>query len=446
MPDASPNSNTARRSRAAKLALFGAGGAKACAMLFTLAQVPIALSYLGTEGYGLWIALMSAFGILNFVDFGLGVGMQQQMTAAFARDDLDAVRRTFATGVRSLLVAGGACVLVALPVAWLCPWGDWLRVSDPILRAETPAALSLVVLAFFAGLAGNGVAHLANATQQSWRQALWNVAGNGGALFVVWLAARQRWGFLPFVATCALLPTVQNVALWLQLRRIFNWRGASPGGLPRDELLRMLRSSATFAVPQSAMALLGWAPALVISVGAGAAAVTAFNLLQRLYSPLAHGHAVVLAPLWPMFAEARLRGDRGWVEQAHARTLRATFLCTAGMALLALVCRPLLQLWLGADAPLPESALIWVAAIWFTLQVWQRYFSFVLLGAGQLPALATHTGAGFVVAAIGLCLGNLFGSATWVLGLGSLGFALAGLPGLWRAAFKSEAHAVAPRL
>ena len=67
--------------------------AKVASMLCTLAQVPIALHYLGAESYGLWIVLMSIFGLLNFVDFGIGVGMQQKMAEAYARTTVSACAR-----------------------------------------------------------------------------------------------------------------------------------------------------------------------------------------------------------------------------------------------------------------------------------------------------------------------------------------------------------------
>lgn len=423
-----------RRNSAAKLTVLGSAAAKVFAMLCTLAQVPIALSYLGTEGYGLWIALMSVFGILNFVDFGLGVGMLQMMTEAYARDDAVALRRAFTSGVRSLLALGGLCALVALPLAWFCPWGAWWDVQDAALHGATGPAFALVVLAFVIGLPGNAVANLAIATQQNWRHSLWNAGGNALTLLVVWIAARQQWGFLPFVAVGALLPAFQNAGMWWQLRRRLGWQGASPGGISREERQKMLRTSATYAVPQIAMAVLAWLPAFAISLGSGVAAVTAFNLLQRIFSPLVHGHAVVLAPLWPMFAEARLRGDVAWLQRAQSRMLLATLAAVAGVLVLASVSRPGLTLWLGPAAPLPTTALTGAAALWFALQVLGRHFSYILLGAEKVAALALHSMIGFGAALGGLLAGSVYGDAAWSLGLGAAGFGLGTLPGLVLAA------------
>ena len=81
--------------------------------------MPIALHYLGAEGYGLWIALMSTYGLLNFVDFGLGVGMQQKMAVAYGQEDWTQLRRTFISGVAALAVLGLVCLAVLHPKAAL---------------------------------------------------------------------------------------------------------------------------------------------------------------------------------------------------------------------------------------------------------------------------------------------------------------------------------------
>src|ERR1019366_5170850 len=69
-------SNVLRRERAIRLTVAASAGAKGVSAVCTLLQVPLALHYLGTEAYGFWVTLFSIVIVLNFVDFGLGAGMQ----------------------------------------------------------------------------------------------------------------------------------------------------------------------------------------------------------------------------------------------------------------------------------------------------------------------------------------------------------------------------------
>lgn len=428
--DTASPSHSERRTRAARLTLTGSAAAKVFAMLCTFAQVPIALRHLGGEGYGLWITLMSVFGLLHFVDFGLGVGMQREMSAAFARDDRTRLRQAFASGFTALTVLGAGCLVIGLPLAWWGDWGAWFKVADPQLRAETPAALAVLVAAFALGLPGNAVAHLAAATQLHWWHSLWNALGNGLTLLAVWLAARSGWSFLPFVAVTALLPAVQNAGMWWQLRRRFGWQGRGPGLLSRTEFGQMLRASSLFAVPQLTQAALGWLPAFVISLGAGAGAVTAYNLLQRLCSPITHGHGVMLMPLWPMYAEARVRGDRAWLHAARDKALRATLAGIVGIAIISWQVPMLVRLWVGTTVTPPAASLTWAAATWFALHLLSRHLHYYLLGLDRLRPLALYSLLGFSGAAVGLLAGSHLGGAGWTIALGSVGFGLLGLPGL----------------
>lgn len=421
--------HTAHRDRAIRLTVGASAGAKGFSILCTLAQVPIALHYLGGEAYGLWIALMSLHALLNFLDFGVGVGMQQKMAQAFGRDDWTALRRINASGVASLGVLGLASLAIGLPIALLGDWGRWFEIADPVLRAQTPAALALIVAGFVVGLPGNAIVRLAAAVQLGWLQAIWNAVGNGITLVAVWWAARAGWSYLPFIAVSALLPAVQNAGLWLQLRRRFHWHGRGPGFLTRAEWRGMLHASFLFALPQLGLAALNWLPPFAISLGAGAAAVTAFNLVQRLLSPLNQGQIILLTPLWPAYSEALVRGDHAWLHAARRKALLATLALAAGMAVLCAEAVPLIRWWVGSGTPPPAPELTWMTGLWFALLMFGRHYLYYLVGIDRMRPLAVHSTLGFAGAAAGLWLGAPHG-ATIALAAGGAGFAALGLPGM----------------
>ena len=405
-------------------------------MLCTVAQVPVALHYLGPESYGLWIALMSVYGLLNFVDFGLGVGMQQKMAEAFAQNDARRLRQTFHSGVAALALLGAAGLLAGLPLAWLGDWGRWFGVTDPVLRNQAPAALALIVLGFGLGLPGNAVVRLGGALQLGRWHAVWNATGNGLTLLVVWLITRADAGFLALVAASALLPTVQNLGLWWQLRRRLDWRGPGEGLLPRAEWRGFLRASFLFTFPQFSIAALNWLPPLVISLGAGAGAVTAFNLIQRLLGPLSQGQVILLTPLWPAYTEARLRGDWLWLRRAERRALATSLALIAAMGLACASAEPLIRLWVGSAAVPLDPRLIWLTGLWSALLIVGLHYVFFLVGLDRLRALAFHAALGGTAAVAGLLIGGLQHGAVEALALGCIGYAAFGLPGMIVASYR----------
>jgi len=425
-PDAAP-----RRDRAVRLTVAASLGAKVISVACTLAQVPLALHVLGAEGYGLWITLMSLLIMLNFVDFGLGVGLQKAVATAFGRDDPGQMRRAFFSGALALSGLALAALVVGLPLALMFDWGGLLKISEVALQRQAGPALAITVAAFAAGLPFNAVPRLAYATQRGWLQAAWIALGSIASLGLVALAARAHWGFLPFLTLTMLLPVAQGAGLLLHLWRALGWKGWKVELLPRAEWRALAGDSLLFAVPQVGLAFVQVAPPLALSFAAGPVAATAFNLLQRLYSPVTQGQIMHLTPLWPAITEAHVRGDAAWVRRAFGQSLLVALGCGLALVFLTAQSGPLLHWWLGAAAVPATGPLAWLICGWFVTQVAWQPLMYLLVGVERLSVLAVCGMAGSGLSLAGM-LGAVIwhGGATGVLIGAVIGLAFGGLPGL----------------
>ena len=406
-------------------------GAKVVSMVCTLAQVPLALHALGAEAYGLWITLMSLTVMLNFIDLGLGVGMQKTMAVAFGHDDHARIRRIFFTG--ALALGGFALVALAigLPLSLLLNWGGMLKITEPILRRQAGAGLAITLGAFALGLPFNALPRLAAATQRGWLQAGWIALGSIASLAVVALAARARWGFLPLLTLTTLLPTLQGLGLWLHLRHALGWKRKKLELLSRVERRALAAESLLFSVPQLGLALVQAAPPFVLSLAAGPIAATAFNLLQRLFSPVTQGQILFLNPLWPAVTEAHIRGESAWVHRAFRQSLLVAAGCVVALALLTQFAGPLLHAWIGDAAVLAPAPLAWLTCAWFVTQVAWQPLMYLLVGVGRFSVLAVWgvIGPGLSLLAMTAAL-VWHGGAIAVLAGAVTGLAVGGLPGL----------------
>lgn len=403
-------------------------GAKIFSVLCTLAQVPLALRTLGAEVYGLWITLLGLTTLFNFVDFGLGVGMQRTMAEGFGRDDHAHIRRAFFSGAAALSILGAFTLALGLPLALLLPWGDTLRIADAALLPQTGPALAIALGAWALALPFNAVSRLAAAVQRGWLHAVWIAAGSALSLATTAWAAHDQWGFLAFLIAATLVPTVQGLGLALHLWRDLRWPWRGAALLPRAELRTLLGDSALFTPAQLGLALTQAAPPLALTLAAGPAAATAFNLLQRLFSPLTQAQTILFTPLWPALAEAHTRGDGAWVRRAAIRATLATgALGLAALAITALA--PLLiTAWVGPAALPPPAVFAWSACLWTILQMTLLALVYFLVALGRLHAVALYATLGCALALAGLFLGARSEPHTALLA-GCCGLIL-GLPGL----------------
>jgi len=412
--------------------------AKAVSVACTLAQVPLALHLLGSEAYGLWITLMSVLIMLNFVDFGLGVGMQKAIATAFGQDDHVQMRRAFFSGALALVALGLVALAIGIPVALGPDWGTLLNIREPGLRSQAGPALGLTVAAFALGLPFNALPRLAYAAQRGWLQAGWIAAGSVASLVIVALAARAQCSFLVFLALTTLLPVAQGIGLWLHLRHSLGWRGLKMEVLPRAEWRALAGDSLLFSVPQVGLAFVQTAPPLALSLAAGPVAATAFNLLQRLYSPVTQGQIMFLTPILPATTEAHVRGDMDWVRRAFRQSLLVTLAGIVALALLTWQSGPLLRWWLGPTAAPAIGLMGWLTCAWFAAQLAWQPLMYLLVGVSQLSVLAWWSALG-----LGLSLGGMAfavvrqAGAPAVLTGAVVGLALGGLPGLALATFRA---------
>lgn len=280
------------------------------------------------------------------------------------------------------------------------------------------------------------------AAQRGWLQAGWIALGSIASLLVVALAAWAQWGFLAFLALTTLLPVLQGAGLWLHLRHSLRWKGWPVKFLPLREWRAMAGDSLLVAVPQLGLAFVQAAPPLALTLAAGPVAATAFNLLQRLFSPVTQGQIMYLTPLWPAMTEAHVRGDAAWVRRAFLQSLLVTLACIAGLMLLTWQSGRLLQWWVGDAARPAMGPLAWLTCGWFAAQVAWQPLMYLLVGLGRLSLLAVWSVVGLGLSAAGMFTAvALHAGAAGVIGAALGGLAIGGLPGLFLAALRASSPA-----
>jgi O-antigen/teichoic acid export membrane protein len=426
----SPTQSVRRREGAIRLTVAASVGAKAFSVACTFVQVPIALHYLGTEAYGFWFTLFSIVIVINTLDFGLGVAMQHAMATGYGNDDLESIRRTFWTGTAVLGVLGAALLVIGLPIAVFGPWADVLRIHDQELRASVGKALSISLALLVAALPFNAVSRLAAAVQRGWIQAGWIAAGSAISLGMVAVAAAANWGFLWFLTLTLLVPVIQGTGLTIHLLRRLKWDFRPSRLAPPAEIRRMLRSSFTFSLPQFGQMLAWSLPPVAISAAAGSAAVTAYSLLIRLFSPFHQGLLILLAPIWPAYTEAHQRADHHWVSRTFWRTMVAFLLFAVGLVFVAWQSHRLLAIWVGAASSADASRYAAPVALWCILQMAAQPGIHSLMGLGKLRRLAWAATPGYVATVAALFWGARSETLEGVLSAGSVALGLGVLPAL----------------
>ncbi|MDB6155551.1 MAG: hypothetical protein JWL90_4004, partial [Chthoniobacteraceae bacterium] len=397
---------TEERSRQRIRLLMRSAGVSAFGRVITvfclLAQVPIALRFLGQESFGLWITLTGAASLLNFADLGMGLGMQNKISEAHGKDDMARARDIFLTGFAALGAIAGLLFLIGLLLGWHVNWAALFKIVNPDVQLHVNECAFVVFLAFCLGFPLSSAQKLAVAFQLGWLQAVAGTIGSLISLGLIWAAAAFKLSLLSFVAVAVIPPTLVNFGLLVYLLRLFHWR-FDPIRHARWEHARdIFGEGFLFALPQIGAMLLSTAPAVLLSTIVGAAVVTPFNLAQRLIGIITQAQGMLIAPLWPAYAEANSRGDHAWIQKTFPKSLVFSLGITlVPCVFFAFTGRWIIFLWTQNSTTLPSQKLVWLMSGWAFFVSMGVPPAALLNGLGHLRGQATY---GMFSAVLGLLL------------------------------------------
>jgi len=370
-----------------------------------LLQVPIVVKSLGAEAFGLWMTFVTLSGLVIFADFGLGIGVQNRLAELFAHDsrrDRAQARAFFGSAFLFLCAVGLVVAVVCYLVNLRLDHARLFDLRDPAVVSAAPLAALVTALSFCAGFPLGLAQRLAYARQQGWACNLAQAGGSLVSLIAVALACHLGWGLAAIVIAGQGSLFLANLALLVaqlgRLRWLAVWRYRL-----RPVLVRQLVGiGACFGALQVLNTILFTLPQIIISTQLGAAAVTPFNLLQRLYNLFSVVQNAFMLPLWPAYSKAKARREFDWMR----RTLRRSFLATVFFSVLPLLagaaCAPwIIRLWVGHEVEGLTSMLVLALCAWNALVLLQQPYSFLLSGVSEIRRTTLYS---IVSAAIALAL------------------------------------------
>jgi O-antigen/teichoic acid export membrane protein len=378
----SPEDRAQERRRRVILSAVASAIAKVLTVATVLITVPLTLSYLGTERYGMWMTISSLIALLSFADLGMGNGLVNAVAHAHGRGDVRAIRSYISSGFAILLMVA-CCVLIGFAVAY--PWVTWAKIFNAhgaLAQSEAGPALATFVALFAINIPLGIVGRVQAGLQESFRASLWQCAGSLVGLASMLAVIKLQAG-LPWLVAAAFgapaLAAAFNTALYLARSRVDLRPRYSD--VSSDAVKHVARTGVLFLILQLVAAVAYASDNLVIAQLLGASAVTDYAIPEKLFSLISMALAMMLAPLWPAYGEALARGDTLWVRRAFGRSLMIALSVASFLSLtLAIAAPALLSYWVGRPVDPPLLLLIGLA-LWKVIEAGGNAVAMLLNGA-----------------------------------------------------------------
>ena len=368
-------------------------------------QVPIALHFLGNEAFGLWVTLSSLGFILSYSDFGIGLGVQNQVAEALGRRDENRARQVFATGLAFLLAVMCVLLTVLVPFCLLANVPGMLHIAEPEVAASARSAILVVALVWCMNVPLGLGQRVAYGAQLGWMHNAANTCSQVLMLVTTALGAWLKVSMTTFFVLTFAGSTVVNFVFLLYLLRRLGWLSIRTDDFYLPYLRELSGLGIFFFFQQIATMVLFTMPPLILSATLGAGAVTPFNLAQRVLNLFTVVTNALLLPIWPAYAEAKAQSDWHWIRRTLIRSLLVVMAAAViPMFLVAPLLPRIILWWTRAAVQLPSLSLIWLLVVWNALTVIQQPFGYFLAGISKVRRATVYSVLSTVTALIAIFL------------------------------------------
>lgn len=334
--------------------------AKVVTAIVQLGMVPIALSYLGQELYGVWMSIAALVAFLQFTDLGVANALIGLVGQASSEHKYQAARQLLKQGLILVGSFGTVVTLIGLVCVSQLPWIQWLNI-DPLAAADALAAARVSIVMFCLGLTLGLVQQIRLGLLEGHVSAYCQIVGQILNLVLVYLGTRFDVGLsVLIVLSMAGLQLMQAANLWALWGRLNAHAqvGVFDASAQLASVGHVVRESAPFVVIQVMGLLTTQADLIIISHYLGSDSVATYSVTQKLFGMPELMIWVFLISLWPAYANAKSQDDWAWVKCVFDKSLRRLFTLNVPIALvLLLLGNQIINYWTHGQV-MPNAALL----------------------------------------------------------------------------------------
>jgi O-antigen/teichoic acid export membrane protein len=389
--------NQDERTRKAQLNIIYSFLIKGVSILTYLLLVPITLRFLNPVEYGIWLTLNSILMWVNTFDIGLGNGLRNKLTEAFAKDDHEKAKIYVSTTYTVLFFVMIALFILFFIINKFLWWPSILNIDAslvPNIDVIVLMSFGLFCVTFILKLIGNIYLALQKAALNNFLVMM----GQLLSLILIYIFSfKDGSGDLFSVALIySISPVfVYLVAYPLTFKGEFRYLLPNIKFYRREYIKSLMGLGGQFFLIQIAGLIIFSTSNLIITNRFGPESVTVYNVAYRYYSVVPMLFSIILTPIWSATTDAYVRKDYDWINRSMKKVKKLLAITFFGLIIMTCLAPFIYKLWVGNAIQVPNSLSVLMAIYIFVLVLSLSYSSF-LNGTGILRLQVWNT----VVAAL----------------------------------------------
>ncbi len=345
--------------------------------------VPLTLSYLGSEFYGIWMVLLSIVSWLSLFDIGVGNGLRNKLTGALTLGDKKLAKNYISTAYIFIACIGLLLVLISFLIIHYVNWEFIFNIREQYfgqLKNMMYIYMSALILNFIFNLIGP----ILNAFQFS---SLTNVTNILTSIFFIFLlfstkSAKNNITVITFLYCISLIMSnvLVNVIFFIKHKQYI----PSLKYFNRKHIKDLLTLGGAFFIIQIAVLLIFTIDNFLVLQLLGPTFVSKYNVAFKLFSIFTIAYGILMAPLWSAYTEAYIKKDHKWIRKTFTVLNYSLLPLCVGILLMIRFNRIFLKFWLPENSDLyPNFQLMFSLAIFVFISIWNNIYSFFLNGVNE---------------------------------------------------------------
>ena len=357
---------------------------KAISIFLGLIRVPILLSYLDPEKYGVWLTISSIVMWVEHFNLGLGHGLRNRFAEAIAQNDTERAKGLVSTTYISLSVVMFIIMILLIPIIRILNWNKTLNVQT-IPNSELIHSVLFVLVMFIFRFVFILITVILKADQRPAISDAYLPISSFISLVLVLLLRMLVPDslFLACVIIAAPPLLVLLIANFYFFKTQYHQYRPSVKFFKKKYLKDIYSLGIKFFVGQLAGLIMFSSHNFIIAKVINPTEVTVFNIAKRLFGlPLTY-FLIVLTPYWSAITEAYTKDEFGWIKSNMNKLLKSGLVFSLGIILLLILSPFLYKIWIGDRVIIPFKLSL-IFAIYNIGVVFLAPFTTFIKGVGKL--------------------------------------------------------------
>jgi O-antigen/teichoic acid export membrane protein len=373
-----------KRSSLVKKNILGGILFRGTSILCSLLLVPLTISYISSELYGIWLTLSSIVQWIGFFDIGFGNGLRNKLGIAIANCDFKLGRCYVST---TYFIMGSIFLIVGVLGYLVCGFFNWssiLNVSQHY-NSILISTVRIIVLSFSIQIVLKLLQNVIQSYQMNALASAMDTLGNILSLVFIFILTKTMAPSLPLIAIVFSVAPIIVLLLFSFIFYYTRFREISP----RFEYIRiryakdLFSLGSKFFIIQIACLILFQMINVLISRICGPVQVTVYNIAYKYLNVSLMVFNIVLAPMWSAFTDAYEKKDYVWMKNIYHKLIKLCWVSTIILIIMVLISPFVYKIWIGNRVTMPVfvSAIL---SIYFIEVIWNGMHTSIINGIGKI--------------------------------------------------------------